>query len=79
MNKIKPIHKLSTSNNNSKNRQFDKKERSYKRMALSFCICDNNCDCCGETRAWNFNGGSLCIKCEDDTIKFLNKIWWLNK
>jgi hypothetical protein len=49
-------------------------ERSGKRMSLSFCVPDNRCDCCGDTKAWDFFGNSLCKRCE----KFfdIKLIWW---
>lgn len=48
-------------------------ERNNKKMSLSFCVPDNFCDCCGNTKPWDFYGSSLCCKCEE---LYRNKIVW---
>ena len=52
-----------------------KEKRMVKKIARSFCLADNHCDCCGDTNPLHFiYKDSLCDECSARVSE--SKLWW---
>lgn len=52
-----------------------REKRMDKKIARSFCMADNHCDCCGDTNPLHFiYKDSLCDKCSERVSE--SKLWW---